>query len=316
MTRTTLRRSLIAVSLTGLAAVLTAVVTAERWNQPAMSPTLRLHVRPAASCGERALLLLHGLGGSGGYFVNRAASMGDDFELRAPDLLGFGLSPKPLDASYSVDEHADALLATVGDELEGRRTTIVGHSFGAVLALALAERRPDLFERAVLVSLPVFENRADGERHARRLGAMEAGILDDSALWRASCQLHALYRVPAAARLWGVPEDVYLDGTRHVWESLSRTLDNVLDVDAGALATRAQRRVPLVFVHGRADDIAPTAHVVALAHRLDARLVLLRGGHQVFLEDPERDEQVVRDESRAQDAQPVAGDWVNLTSAP
>ena len=259
--------------------------TCERALEPAMGPDVRLHHRVQGD-GERQLLVLHGLSGASGYFANRLGDMAADHRVLAPDLLGFGASPKPLDASYDLDQHIDVLLATLGSQLEGEKTLVVGHSHGAIVTLALVNRRPDLFVGAVLISLPVFSGREDGGQWARRLGPMEAGILDDSALWRASCALHRLYRVPGAAALFGLPEDVYLDATQHNWESLSGTLRHAIDVDVELLAH--QTRLPLLFIHGSSDETAPAQRAVDLATAVGADLVLLAGDHQVFLDDPNR----------------------------
>jgi pimeloyl-ACP methyl ester carboxylesterase len=90
--------------------------------------------------------------------------------------------------------------------------------------------------------------------------------------------------VPLAAKLWGLPEDVYLDGTRHEWESIAGTLSHALATDAAVLSS--QTSAPLVFVHGTADDAAPFAAAEALAAARGARFVALAGGHQVFLDGP------------------------------
>ena len=251
----------------------------------------RLHVR-IEGAGDRRLLVLHGLGGAGGYFANRLGDMATDHTVLAPDLLGFGESPKPTDARYDLDEQVDYILFTLAADLQGRKTIVVGHSFGAIIALALVDRRPDLFSGAVLIALPVFSDRRGAEQHARNLGAMAAGVLDGSSFWRATCSFHDLYRIPGAGALWSVPQDVYLDGTHHIWESLSRTLDHLLDVDASSLAERSS--VPLLFIHGTDDDVAPAKSAAVLAQRVGAEITLWKGGHQVFLDDPARVWQRVR----------------------
>jgi alpha-beta hydrolase superfamily lysophospholipase len=72
----------------------------------------------------------------------------------APDLLGFGRSPKPADFSYSVGEHLDTLAPLLED-----RIVVVGHSTGAILAAALAalerQRVPPSFRWAC----PLFRTR-------------------------------------------------------------------------------------------------------------------------------------------------------------
>ncbi|AWS41708.1 alpha/beta fold hydrolase [Streptosporangium sp. 'caverna'] len=65
------------------------------------------------------------------------------------DLLGFGLSDRPAEFGYRLDDHADALAramdgAGVGD------AEVIGHSMGGAVTIALAVRRPDLVSRLIL----------------------------------------------------------------------------------------------------------------------------------------------------------------------
>ena len=59
------------------------------------------------------VVLLHGLGASARYW-DPVAGSSQSFHGIAPDLLGFGRSPKPRSTSYGVDDHADAVLPLVG----------------------------------------------------------------------------------------------------------------------------------------------------------------------------------------------------------
>jgi pimeloyl-ACP methyl ester carboxylesterase len=66
------------------------------------------------------------------------------------DLPGFGISDRPADFGYTLDEHAAAL----GTALERARVAgadLVAHSMGGAIAILLAARRPDLVGRLVLV---------------------------------------------------------------------------------------------------------------------------------------------------------------------
>lgn len=76
------------------------------------------------------------------------------------DLLGFGDSPKPWCRS-TVDRHLDALAATLAGQ---RNIMLVGHSKGAVLALAYAARNPALVRRLFLIGLPHFGSQANAYR--------------------------------------------------------------------------------------------------------------------------------------------------------
>ena len=74
------------------------------------------------------VLLLHGLGASSRYWETMVeASSG--YAGVAPDLLGFGRSPKPSDASYDLACHVETLAPLLAPG-----AVVVGHSTGAILA--------------------------------------------------------------------------------------------------------------------------------------------------------------------------------------
>jgi pimeloyl-ACP methyl ester carboxylesterase len=77
------------------------------------------------------------------------------FRAVAPDLRGYGESPKPRD----VDSYRMSLL--VGDVVElieslngGKPCVLVGHDWGAVVAWSLAMIRPDLLRKLVIINVP------------------------------------------------------------------------------------------------------------------------------------------------------------------
>jgi pimeloyl-ACP methyl ester carboxylesterase len=71
----------------------------------------------------------------------------------AVDLLGHGGSEKPA-SGYSIENQAD-LLARALSRLGVRGATVVGHSLGGPVSIALAERSPQLVDRLVVIdSIP------------------------------------------------------------------------------------------------------------------------------------------------------------------
>ncbi len=73
----------------------------------------------------------------------------------APDLLGHGRSS--WDAPWTIEANAAALAALVAAEAAGP-VVVVGHSFGAAIALNLAAARPDLIAGLVLLDPAVGLN--------------------------------------------------------------------------------------------------------------------------------------------------------------
>ena len=75
-----------------------------------------------------------------------------------PDLLGFGDAPKP-DVDYTPRDHAEVVLATL-DAHGIYSATLVGHSMGSLVALAIAHRYPGRVTSLVLLGAPLYKTAA------------------------------------------------------------------------------------------------------------------------------------------------------------
>jgi lipase len=105
----------------------------------------RLHVESWGDPGATRAVCLHGVTGHGGGWRRLAETWLAGFHVLAPDLIGHGSSP--FEPPWSIAEHVDAVLGTLGAE----PSLWIGHSFGGRLAFEVAARHPDAVERLVLL---------------------------------------------------------------------------------------------------------------------------------------------------------------------
>lgn len=108
-------------------------------------------------------MYLHGLGAmSSPYYLRVAADPAlSDRRSLLFDFLGFGLSDRPDDFSYSLEAHADAIALGLADAgVVGAE--VIGHSMGGAIAIVLAKRHPDLVGRLVLIE-PNLEKAEDSD---------------------------------------------------------------------------------------------------------------------------------------------------------
>jgi len=106
-----------------------------------------VHVREDGPFGGRPLVLFHGFSGSMHWYDLVVPLLSDTFRLIRVDLLGHGLTGGPA-ADAPVQARAmDAVLA----ELDVHDATAIGHSFGADVAVELAETS-DRIDRLVIVA--------------------------------------------------------------------------------------------------------------------------------------------------------------------
>lgn len=117
-----------------------ATLTPMPENAAAHIPRLNL-----AFCGGRgdAVVLLHGEDSSALQWRPVAVALARCTRVAVPSLLGWGASPAPLDARYTLDEHAAAVWALAEQVFGDRKVRFVGHGLGATIALACAWQRPE-----------------------------------------------------------------------------------------------------------------------------------------------------------------------------
>ncbi|MDX3071481.1 alpha/beta hydrolase [Streptomyces sp. MI02-7b] len=110
------------------------------------------HIRWTESAGEGpARVFLHGLGAASAVYFAHIAGHPALARHRSllVDLPGFGISDRPADFGYRLEDHADAVAAAL-DAAGVTGTEVVGHSMGGAVAIVLAARRPDLVASLVL----------------------------------------------------------------------------------------------------------------------------------------------------------------------
>jgi len=121
-----------------------AAAAAARWSRP--TTILCLHGHPTWSFLYRRMIPL---------------MTGAGYRVVAPDLPGFGRSDKPTDeAPYSIEALRDAVIGFI-EALDLRDLIVVGHDWGATLALTLPMAMPERVKGLVIMNcaLPTGDRR-------------------------------------------------------------------------------------------------------------------------------------------------------------
>ncbi|MFM9630254.1 alpha/beta fold hydrolase [Streptomyces galilaeus] len=100
---------------------------------------------------EPARVYVHGLGAASAVYHAHVAARPELAGRRSlfVDLPGHGISDRPQDFGYTLEEHADAVAAAL-DAAGVTGAELVAHSMGGSVAIVLAHRRPDLVARLVV----------------------------------------------------------------------------------------------------------------------------------------------------------------------
>jgi pimeloyl-ACP methyl ester carboxylesterase len=115
---------------------------------------LRVHVAFAGPPAGRPVVLQHGWPQHWYEWRHLIGPLADaGYRVMAPDFRGFGWSEYPPDEDFRKETLVDDLIALCA-ELGYGRISLVGHDWGGWVGWLLCLRRPDLLDRAVLLSAP------------------------------------------------------------------------------------------------------------------------------------------------------------------
>jgi pimeloyl-ACP methyl ester carboxylesterase len=232
------------------------------------------------------IALLHGLGGAASNWALVAPPLAERFRVLVPDLPGHGGSsalPAPVE---TLDAYADRVAS-----LLPAPAVIVGHSLGAVVALRLAARRPELVRGVVLAGAAGI---VTGTRRSQRALALVALVKPAKRISRfsrvvsGSAFLRTLvFRAIAVADPRAFPPiasegflagSALYTGVREAGDALVRT-DPRADLD--------RLRCPALVLHGARDVQVPLRDGFEYARRLHAPVrVVADCGHLLIGERP------------------------------
>lgn len=116
---------------------------------------------------KRSVILVHGIGASGRYFIPLARELEANYSVYIPDLPGYGKTAKPPSA-LTVEELAQALLSFI-DEQKITDPILLGHSMGCQIIAHVNKMRPNFVHILVLISPTVNPNERSVFKQGMRL---------------------------------------------------------------------------------------------------------------------------------------------------
>lgn len=231
------------------------------------------------------IVLLHGFCGSREYWKKIISDLSKKHRVLGVDLRGHGHSSTSSTAKdeYQIEQMADdiAKLITV---LEAEKATIIGHSLGGYVALAFAERFPEMLHSFALIhstALPDDEagktNRVKGMERIEKEG-IEPFVQD---------------LIP---KLFAPQNLERFDGDIQFAKQIGNKTSKYGAIGAlQAMKNRGDRRkvlqnpdLPILLIAGRNDQVIPLEKT--FLHKGDHIMerILEKSGHMGMLEEPEQ----------------------------
>jgi pimeloyl-ACP methyl ester carboxylesterase len=236
----------------------------------------RLHI--AGDEGEGpVVVLVHGIASSSVTFKNLVPLLEPSHRVISIDILGFGRSPTPPDAEYTMEEHVDALHATIRALRLREPFVLVGHSLGSLIVARYAAQHPGVLSRLVLVGPPIYGTPAEiGDRRVR---SRVSAYLRAYEYVRSNKEF-TIFNARMLARL--LPIKGVFEITEKNWEPFVKSLENCVESQT-AVSDLARVRVQVEVVYGTLDAfIAPGSLAVigsmrhVTMHRVEANDHIIR----------------------------------------
>ncbi|HTI93209.1 MAG TPA: alpha/beta hydrolase [Puia sp.] len=113
----------------------------------------KVHYQELNRGARRTVVLVHGmLGNLAVYYFRIAPLLAEYFHVVLYDLKSHGLSER-VEEGYDLDSMSDDLFGLM-EVLQLRKVLLAGYSFGALIALKAAVRRPELIDSLVIIEGP------------------------------------------------------------------------------------------------------------------------------------------------------------------
>lgn len=250
------------------------------------------HVQQAGSGPD--VVLIHGLTGDLSiWFLSGAmTALGESHRVTAYDLRGHGYSDAPR-AGYTSLDHARDLIALL-DELGIGRSRLVGHSFGAVIAVHAAVIAPERVEALVLSDpyFPALRHLEDVSRWGHwedfRQEAEDAGVSLSSDTWYDLTTFFDQVLHLDDERLLRFRQAVGLPALKRVMRLAGTTCGRDSKLEAGLAAESiAALPHPCLALYGADSPFLATADFL-LGHLADCRGRRISGAkHRAPEESPE-----------------------------
>lgn len=209
------------------------------------------------------VVFLHGWGSNLEVWNQTASDCG--FPSLAIDLPGFGKSEKPT-KPLSVSDYVDVIEEII-ERADTKEVVLAGHSFGGQVATALAAKNPDWLSGLLLVDSASL--RPKKVPLLSRIGSLLSPVFSLPGLRSLRPFVYTLIGADEP------PED----------EVMKETMRNVLREDQSEELVNIT--VPTQIIWGNRDEATPLTHGKLIARAIpNAELVVLDGGHFIFLDRP------------------------------
>jgi pimeloyl-ACP methyl ester carboxylesterase len=215
------------------------------WNPFRRAPLL--HVAGDVGAGP-VVVFIHGIASSSITWNNVMPLVEPTHRCISIDLLGFGGSPIPATAEYTLPEHVASLARTIRSLRLREPFVLVGHSMGGLIAPRYAARHPRRVRGLVLVSPPIYT--APNSLSEERDRVVQQFYLR-AYRWLRENRDFTIRNGGIIGDMLAIPRA--MDINERTWEPFVKSLEHTIESQT-TISDLAAVRVPVEIVYGDLDE--------------------------------------------------------------
>jgi pimeloyl-ACP methyl ester carboxylesterase len=238
---------------------------------------------------NKHVLFIHGLGSSSLRWVDIPETLSKFFHTITVDLIGSGLSEKPLNADYTIKGLSKFIVDFLSERIgimdkEHKKISIVGHSLGGYIAAQVAIENKEMIEKLVLI-----DSSGQLEAPTQLLKDYRVAATDINPITRherVKRVLEDLYASPS--RLLPILVDLFgytieKPGAKHAFEV---AFDNSTTTQIDPNDFKHIEDIPCLVIWGEKDNLIPIEYYYKFKQRLPKAnyAIIADAGHAPFVE--------------------------------
>ncbi len=269
---------------------------------------VRLHYATAGD-GEKLVILLHGFPEFWYSWRHQIAALSDEYTVVAPDMRGYNLSDKPVNAEdYKVDKLVDDVIGLI-HHFKRRKAAVIGHDWGAIVAWTLAAKHPESLWKLGALQVPPVSVWRKNQTFKQFLASWYMFFFQIPKLPEFLFKLNDYTLLENALKNSTAERGVFtaedIAEYKKAWSepfALTAMLNyyraNILQRLFGKFPDEPKIKVPTIFIYGEKDTAVLPETVKAVGEAIDApfeEFFIPNAGHWVQQEEAETVTQILRD---------------------
>jgi 3-oxoadipate enol-lactonase len=235
------------------------------------------------------IVLIHGFCGSPAYWEKIIPVLSQNNRIIVPALRGHGMSSAVNDP-YSIEDMATDIRLLL-DELKINEVTLLGHSLGGYVALAFAEKNPELLSGFGLIhstAFPDSEEAKQGRKNNIEL-VRENGIepLIKNLVPKLFSPAHVKEMAEEMKLVTEIGINTSVTGAKGALNAMQERPDRN-DVLKNSTC-------PILLVAGKHDQLIPVEKVFSVQSPLIQQVLMEEAGHLAMIEDPTKLTKIIQD---------------------